>query len=152
METGRDPSHAHAPSRSIALLSSGCPGLPRSVSPGRPAPIVASDIEHERGPVLVTIEYRIDPKDREPFLAALEKLARETPAYSCGVFEDAAEERADDGWMSQIPEPRRRDFKLPCGSPLRTTTNSVSLPVSPLNSSSETISEDRGDKIPAIRY
>src|ERR1041385_6504189 len=83
METGRDPSHAHAPSRPIALLSSGCPGLPRSVSPGRPAPIVASDIEHEREPVLVTIEYRIDPKDREPFLAALEKLARETPARRC---------------------------------------------------------------------
>ena len=40
---------------------------------------------------------------------------------------------------------------LPCGSPLSTTTNSVSLPVSALNSSSETISEDRGDNIPAIR-
>jgi len=60
-----------------------------------PAPIVASDIEHERGPVLVTIEYRIDPKDREPFLAALEKLARERRrdgAYSWGVFEDAADQ------------------------------------------------------------
>src|SRR5205807_9195561 len=51
-------------------------------------------IEHDRGPVLVTIEYRIDPKDREPFLAALEKLARERRrdgAYAWGVFEDAAE-------------------------------------------------------------
>ena len=59
-----------------------------------PAPIVASEIEHDRGPVLVTIEYRIDPKDREPFLAALKKLARERRrdgAYAWGVFEDSAD-------------------------------------------------------------
>jgi hypothetical protein len=43
----------------------------------------------------VTVEYRINPKDREPFLAALEKLARERRrdgAYAWGVFEDAAVE------------------------------------------------------------
>jgi MFS family permease len=59
-----------------------------------PAPIVASEIEHDRGPVLVTVEYRIDPKDREPFLAALEKLARERRrdgAYAWGVYEDSAD-------------------------------------------------------------
>ena len=70
-------------------------GLDLTPSMHWPAPIVASDIEHERGPVLVTIEYRIDPKDREPFLAALEKLARERRrdgAYSWGVFEDAADQ------------------------------------------------------------
>jgi hypothetical protein len=39
----------------------------------------------------------------------------------------------------------------PCGSPLIRTTNSVSLPVSELNASSETIREDRGEAIPAIR-
>jgi hypothetical protein len=42
-----------------------------------PAPVVTHEVEADRGPVLVTIEYRIDPRDREPFLAALEKLARE---------------------------------------------------------------------------
>src|SRR6266567_1179604 len=65
-------------------------GLDLTPSMHWPAPIVASDIEHERGPILVTIEYRIDPKAREPFLAALEKLARERRrdgAYSWGVFE-----------------------------------------------------------------
>jgi hypothetical protein len=52
-------------------------------------------VGNDRGPVLVTIEYRINPKDRQPFLAALEKLARERRrdgAYAWGVFEDAAAE------------------------------------------------------------
>jgi hypothetical protein len=69
-------------------------GLDLTPSMHWPAPIVASEIEHDRGPVLVTIEYRIDPKDREPFLAALEKLARERRrdgAYAWGVFEDSAD-------------------------------------------------------------
>jgi MFS family permease len=69
-------------------------GLDLTPSMHWPAPIVASEFEHDRGPVLVTIEYRIDPKDREPFLAALERLARERRrdgAYAWGVFEDAAD-------------------------------------------------------------
>jgi predicted MFS family arabinose efflux permease len=58
-----------------------------------PAPIVTHEVEEHRGPVLVTIEYRIDPQDRGPFLAALEKLAperRRDGAYAWGVFEDSA--------------------------------------------------------------
>lgn len=60
-----------------------------------PAPVVTREVEQDRGPVLVTVEYRIDPKDREPFLAALEKLGRERRrdgAYAWGAFEDAAVE------------------------------------------------------------
>jgi hypothetical protein len=60
-----------------------------------PAPAVAHDVEQDRGPVLVTVEYRVDPKDRAPFLAALEKLGRERRrdgAYAWGVYEDAAAE------------------------------------------------------------
>lgn len=60
-----------------------------------PVPIVAGEIEHDRGPVLVTIEYRIDAKDRQPFLAALERVAQERRrdgAYAWGVFEDTAEQ------------------------------------------------------------
>ena len=59
-----------------------------------PAPIVAQDVELDRGPVLVTVEYRIDPRDREPFLVTLEKLGyerRRDGAYAWGVFEDIAE-------------------------------------------------------------
>jgi len=60
-----------------------------------PTPILAHEIGQDRGPVLVTVEYRIDPRDREPFLAAIEKLGRERRrdgAYAWAVFEDAAEE------------------------------------------------------------
>ena len=39
----------------------------------------------------------------------------------------------------------------PCGSPLMITTNSVPLPVSELNASSEMISEDRGEAIAEMR-
>ena len=58
-----------------------------------PAPAAIHEVEPDRGPVLITVEYRIDPRDREPFLAALAKLARERRrdgAYRWGVFEDAA--------------------------------------------------------------
>ena len=58
-----------------------------------PEPVITGEVEHDRGPVLVTIEYRIDPKDREAFHAALEMLARERRrdgAYAWGIFEDAA--------------------------------------------------------------
>src|SRR5580700_3563520 len=42
-----------------------------------PAPITSHPIEPDRGPVLVTVEYHIDPKNREPFLHALAASARE---------------------------------------------------------------------------
>jgi hypothetical protein len=60
-----------------------------------PAPLTAQPIEHDRGPVLVTVEYRIDAGDREPFLEALARLEHERRrdgAYAWGVFEDAAQE------------------------------------------------------------
>jgi predicted MFS family arabinose efflux permease len=60
-----------------------------------PAPIIKQAIDEDRGPVLVTVEYRIDPKDRAAFLDALEPLEHERRrdgAYAWGVFEDAAEE------------------------------------------------------------
>jgi len=60
-----------------------------------PTPVLTHDIESDQGPVLVTVEYRIDPRDREPFLAAIEKLGQERRrdgAYAWGIFEDASEE------------------------------------------------------------
>ncbi len=59
-----------------------------------PAPVAAHEIDRDRGPVLVTVEYQIDPSDREAFLTALDKLSRERRrdgAYAWGVFEDVAE-------------------------------------------------------------
>jgi MFS family permease len=60
-----------------------------------PAPIAAQNIEHDRGPVMVTVEYLIRPQDRPEFLAALaavEHERRRDGAYRWGVFEDAAQE------------------------------------------------------------
>jgi MFS family permease len=60
-----------------------------------PAPIISREIDRDRGPVLVTVEYRITPTDRDTFLAALGRLSRERRrdgAYAWGLFEDAAED------------------------------------------------------------
>jgi MFS family permease len=60
-----------------------------------PAPIPSGDIEADRGPVLVTVEYRIRPEDRVPFLQAINKLAderRRDGAFRWGVFEDVAQQ------------------------------------------------------------
>jgi MFS family permease len=60
-----------------------------------PAPIATPGVDQDRGPVLVTVEYAIDPQSRQEFLAMLDKLGRERRrdgAYVWGVFEDAAVE------------------------------------------------------------
>jgi Transmembrane secretion effector len=91
-------------------------GLDLTPSMHWPAPIVTHEVEEDRGPVLVTVEYRIDPKDREPFLAALAKLAyerRRDGAYAWGVFEDAAEEGRMletflvDSWLEHLRQHER---------------------------------------------
>jgi Transmembrane secretion effector len=57
-----------------------------------PAPITTQSIADDRGPELVTVEYRIRPQDREAFLEALEHARRRDGAYAWGIFEDTAEE------------------------------------------------------------
>lgn len=59
-----------------------------------PTPVLSHEIDAERGPTLVTVEYRIDSRNREEFLAALERFGHERRrdgAYAWGVFENAAE-------------------------------------------------------------
>jgi MFS family permease len=60
-----------------------------------PAPVVTGEIDSDRGPVLVTVEYRLAAsKDRAALLRALEKLSHERRrdgAYDWGLFEDSAE-------------------------------------------------------------
>ena len=59
-----------------------------------PAPIVGKEVESDAGPVLVTVEYRVEPENRESFLAALDRLARERGrdgAFVWGIYEDTAE-------------------------------------------------------------
>ncbi len=60
-----------------------------------PTPVLSREIDADRGPVLVTIEYLIDPRNRDAFLALLERFAHERRrdgAYAWGVYEDAAQE------------------------------------------------------------
>ena len=60
-----------------------------------PAPITLHEVDGDRGPVLVTVEYRVDPKNRTRFLTALFRMAHERKrdgAYSWRVFEDPAVE------------------------------------------------------------
>jgi predicted MFS family arabinose efflux permease len=65
-----------------------------------PVPVLTNDVDADRGPVLVTVEYRIRPIDRGPFLAALQRLAgerRRDGAFEWEVFEDVSQE----GWFME---------------------------------------------------
>ncbi|MGQ3069450.1 MAG: MFS transporter [Ferrovibrionaceae bacterium] len=67
-----------------------------------PEPLVADPVENDRGPVLILIEYRIDPANRTAFLKALHRLStarRRDGAYGWGVTEDAAEPRRIVEWF-----------------------------------------------------
>jgi MFS family permease len=69
-------------------------GVDLTPSMSWPAPIVTGHVGNDQGPVMVTVEYRISPKDREAFLTALERLGHERRrdgAYAWGIFEDIAD-------------------------------------------------------------
>ncbi|WP_288129198.1 MFS transporter [Microbulbifer sp.] len=68
-------------------------GLNHSSSAYWPQPLVADEIAMDRGPVMVTIEYEIDPASAADFLAAicdLKASRQRHGAYAWGVFEDVA--------------------------------------------------------------
>jgi hypothetical protein len=59
-----------------------------------PEPALAEAVAHDRGPVMVTVTYRILQQDRAAFLAALHRLSEERRrdgAYAWGVSEDASD-------------------------------------------------------------
>ena len=59
-----------------------------------PEPLLAEPVEHDRGPVLVTVEYRVRKEDRAAFLRGLHPISaerRRDGAYAWGVAEDAAD-------------------------------------------------------------
>lgn len=59
-----------------------------------PTPVLTHKVEYDQGPVLVTIEYHVEPENREAFLTSLRRLSNERRrdgAYAWYVFEDAAE-------------------------------------------------------------
>ena len=54
-------------------------------------PVFVHPVEDDQGPILVTLEYRIDPKDTGPFLKLVHEIGLERKrdgAYAWGVFED----------------------------------------------------------------
>jgi len=58
------------------------------------APVVRGTVEHDEGPVLVTVEYRVDPADVEAFVSAmeaLERMRRRDGAIRWGLFRDTAD-------------------------------------------------------------
>jgi MFS family permease/quinol monooxygenase YgiN len=60
-----------------------------------PAPVVSQSVESDAGPVMVTVEYRINPKDRDDFLQAMEAIAAERQrdgAYAWDIFQDTADD------------------------------------------------------------
>ena len=81
-----------------------------------PVPVLAAAVEGDAGPVLVSIEYRVDLKDRETFIAAVTRLARtrrRDGAYSWGVFQDTAhagrfvETFLVDSWLEHLRQHER---------------------------------------------
>ncbi|MPZ37432.1 MAG: MFS transporter [Rhizobiales bacterium] len=59
-----------------------------------PVPVLSPELEGDRGPVLITIEYRVPLADRSEFLNAITSIAsirRRDGAYDWDVYEDAAE-------------------------------------------------------------
>jgi len=74
-----------------------------NLAPSRqwPAPIVAHDLEPERGPVLVTVEYRIAPERSDEFADAMRGVRRirlRDGAMQWGLFADSA----DSGLYTEI--------------------------------------------------
>jgi len=58
------------------------------------SPVFVQRVDDDQGPILVTVEYRIDPKDRPPFLTAMREIGFERKrdgAYAWNIFEDAGE-------------------------------------------------------------
>jgi MFS family permease len=69
-------------------------GLDLTPSMHWPEPSLTGDVEADRGPVLVTVEYQIRPEDRAMFLGAIARLAgerRRDGAFDWGLFEDLAQ-------------------------------------------------------------
>jgi len=81
-----------------------------------PAPVVTESIEDDAGPVMVTVEYRVEPKHREAFLSAIHVLSTERKrdgAYAWGIFQDTADENRLvetfflDSWMEHLRQHQR---------------------------------------------
>jgi MFS family permease len=92
-------------------------GLDLAPSMHWPAPLLShDDIEPDRGPVMVTIEYVVAAVDRAAFLTAMAKLAgerRRDGAFDWGIYEDAEKEGVFvetfcvDSWLDHMRQHQR---------------------------------------------
>ncbi|MDQ2695678.1 MAG: MFS transporter [Pseudomonadota bacterium] len=81
-----------------------------------PAPVVAAEPEPDRGPVMVTIEYRIDPGRIREFSRAMQEIGRmrrRGGAFYWGMFTDAADPGRvvecfmDESWLEHLRHHQR---------------------------------------------
>jgi MFS family permease len=81
-----------------------------------PLPVLPEHRDHERGPVLVVVDYHIAARDREQFLHAVQRLGaarKRNGTYRWGVFEDVAEPGhwietfLVDSWLEYLRELKR---------------------------------------------
>jgi MFS family permease/quinol monooxygenase YgiN len=81
-----------------------------------PTPVTAFEPENDRGPVMVTTEYRIEPQDREAFNRAMREMRqirRRNGAVAWGLFVDAADPMryieyfVDESWVEHLRQHQR---------------------------------------------
>jgi MFS family permease/quinol monooxygenase YgiN len=81
-----------------------------------PAPLVAETPEPDSGPVMVTIEYRVQPDQRAEFVAAMQdvrEMRHRNGAYFWELFHDAAEPSRylecfmDESWIEHLRQHER---------------------------------------------
>jgi predicted MFS family arabinose efflux permease/quinol monooxygenase YgiN len=91
-------------------------GLDLSPSMHWPEVVPVEEMEADRGPVLVTVEYKIRPEDRAAFLNAVNKFAEERRrdgAFDCDIFEDLSapgrfvETFLLDSWLDHLRQHHR---------------------------------------------
>ena len=80
------------------------------------APVLAENPEPDSGPVMVTIEYRVDPAKRAEFVAAMQdvrEMRRRNGAYFWELFHDSAdpahyvETFMDESWIEHLRQHER---------------------------------------------
>ena len=68
-------------------------GMDLSPSMHWPQPITDNDVQQDRGPVMINIEYQINPEDQNNFFMVMNKLKEHRlrdGAYTWGLFEDTS--------------------------------------------------------------
>ncbi len=80
------------------------------------APLLAETPEPDSGPVMVTIEYRVQPEKRAEFVAAmkaLREMRRRNGAYFWELFHDSADPAhfvecfMDESWLEHLRQHER---------------------------------------------